>query len=349
MDSIHTSMCTVIAYPHFLSLIEIPLIDHGGGKSKNLQEDTAKCVEFIAFLKEHYPNKPVKYIFSSHWHLHSLSGISPFFRTGTTLITTAQNWKYSTDNGLLKMKNVAAFSKQVIFIRKDTTLLAKTNFPIKVWYIDSTYKNKPTNDYLFFYMPATHTLHASCMCTLYDTIFPVRNDVVYNDRLTDLNNAINNRKEAVDSLIKLSRIGTTDKDYRSPLYTNVQLKELIDKGIAPAAMYRRYSDLDLVTLQNKKDSILKQLVIKQLSPNVINSAVYQCIAQKKYSKALALAQLLNLYAPGTLMYIDTLGESCFLCGEFKMADHYDQLIAKINKDHEGMGLKVWKENQQKNK
>ena len=347
MDSANTSMCTVIEYPEFLSLIEVPLIDGGGGRSKNLKEDTVKCLEFIDFLNHHYKNKPVRYIFSSHWHLHSLSGISPFFRRGALLVTTANNWKYSTDNGLLDKKQ-QAFYKQIIFVRKDTALLAKTAFPVNVWYLDSTYKNKPTPDYLFFYMPKIHTLHASCMCPINDHFFPVTAETIYNDRLTDLYKAIDKRKVAVDSLIRLSRIGKSSKEYRSPTFTYSQLKELMDKGSAASSLPHRYADLELSILQNKKDSILLHLVSSKMPADIVNNAVYLCIRKKEYSKALVLAQLLNLYAPGTIGYIDTLGETCFLCGDLKMAVYYDQLITGLNLKNEELGLNVWKSNQQKN-
>ncbi|MCY7363297.1 MAG: hypothetical protein LH629_14710 [Ignavibacteria bacterium] len=79
MDTSHSSQTTVIEYPEFLVLIELPFIDEGAGKSTDLSEDIERAEEFIKFLNDKFKNKPVKFVMSSHWHLHSLSGITPFF------------------------------------------------------------------------------------------------------------------------------------------------------------------------------------------------------------------------------------------------------------------------------
>jgi len=148
MDSSHGSQSVIIEYPQFLALIETPMIDAGGGKKHDLTDDTTSAKAYKTFLSKRFPGKPVKYIFSSHWHQHSLSGISPFLENGARLVTTSGNINYALQNGLDQFTNPSKIQSQLIVIKKDTTLLTETASPIKVVYLDSTYKNKPTNDYL---------------------------------------------------------------------------------------------------------------------------------------------------------------------------------------------------------
>ena len=131
-DTAHGSQSTVIEYPKFLVVIELPMIDEGGGRSTNLVEDIPKAERFLNYLKKEYNNKPIKYILSSQWHLHSLSGITPFFNEGAVLVAAKTNWEYSNKNGLFGKTNKKAFENQVMQISKDTTILNNTNFPISV-------------------------------------------------------------------------------------------------------------------------------------------------------------------------------------------------------------------------
>jgi len=71
--------------------------------------------------------------------------------------------------------------------------------------------------------------------------------------------------------------------------------------------------------------------------------VYECIKLKEFKKAVALAQLLNLYSPGDLNLIDTMGEAYYNAGELALANYYNLLI--IKKDPKfGGGIKVWEQN-----
>jgi len=67
-DSTHGSQSTIIEYPDFLVVIELPMINEGGGRSTNLVEDIPKSERFLNYLKEEYNNKPIKYVMTSHWH-----------------------------------------------------------------------------------------------------------------------------------------------------------------------------------------------------------------------------------------------------------------------------------------
>jgi hypothetical protein len=229
-DTLRDSQSTVIEYPKFLVVIELPMIHAGAGIKTNLTQDIPKAESFINYLKKEYNNKPIKYVLSSHWHLHSLSGITPFFKQGATLVVAKTNWEYSVKNGLFGDTDTKPYEKQLMQITKDTLILNDTKFPISVLFIDETYENKPTKDYLFFYMPKNKCLHASCMCAMSDIDFKQTSEFIINDRVPDLDKAIKIRNLEVENIIKLSAVyDKNKKSYKLPVYTKDYLKEYLHK------------------------------------------------------------------------------------------------------------------------
>ncbi|MCA6428954.1 MAG: hypothetical protein IM613_05915, partial [Cytophagales bacterium] len=304
-DSAQAAQSTVIEYPKFLVVIELPMIEEGAGRSTNLEEDIPKAEKYLSYLEEEY-RKPVKYVLSSHWHLHSLSGITPFFNNGAKLVVAKTNWKYSLDNGLLNSQDVSKFNKQVVSITRDTTLLSDTKNPIDVLFLDKSYTFKPTKDYLFFYLPASKTMHASCMCAMANIDFKQRPEFVYNDRVSDLEKAIATRKLKVENLIKLSaEYDKETKAYKPVTFTNSYFSEFKQRGTPLHVVVKNYSRCSLEKLTRQRDSILHHLVDRKISLGIINSAVYDCIREKQFINAVEWARLLNLYSVGDNSYIDT--------------------------------------------
>lgn len=343
-DSAQAAQSTVIEYPKFLVVIELPMIEEGGGRSTNLEEDIPKAERYLAYLEGEY-RKPIKYVLSSHWHLHSLSGITPFFNKGAKLVTAKTNWKYSLDNGLMSGKDVTKFNKQLVTITRDTTLLSDTKNPIDVLFLDKSYTFKPTKDYLFFYLPASKTMHASCMCAMATIDFKQRPEFVYNDRVSDLEKAITTRKLQVDNLIKLSaEYDKETKTYKPVTFTNSYYSEFKQRGTPMHVIVKNYSKCSLEKLTLQRDSILHHLVDKKVSPGIINSAVYDCIRDKQFQNAVEWARILNLYSAGDNSYIDTLGEACFRAGDALMAQYYSKLLAQRDAKAFPDALKTWEKN-----
>lgn len=341
MDSVHTSQTTVIEYPKFLVLIELPFMDFGADKSTDFKEDTETAERLITFLKKRY-SKPVKYVLSSHWHLHSLSGITPFFKEGAKLVAAKSNWAYSVNSGLVGDKSVKYFSKNVVGITRDTTLLAKTDFPIDVVYLDSSYAYKPTNDFLFFYFPKSKTLHTACMCALTEVNLETRKGFTYSDRLTDLNRSINTRNLNVEHIIKLGRFEKSDT-YLPPVFNYSYLQKFMQAGKPMHVAVKQFTDLKLTELLQKKDSLIQLAVQANTSPQIINQAVYNFLKIKDYERAVAMANLLILFKPNDPNYIDTLGEAYYAMGNTVLANYYNDLLLKINSSFEG-GIKTWEHN-----
>lgn len=343
MDTIHNSQSTIIEYPDFLVVIELPFIDEGASKATNLTQDVPKAEAYLKYLKDEY-KKPVKYVLSSHWHLHSLSGITPFFKEGAVLVAAKSNWEYSVKNGLFGTEDVQALTGKVVQVTNDTLLLAKSKFPIQVLFLDKTYTHKPTKDYLFFYFPKNKTIHASCMCAINTIDFKTQPEFIYNDRVIDLEKAIQTRSLSVENLIKLSAEYDKEKKViKSPVFTNTYFSEFKQRGKPMESLVKTYSNYELSFLKNNTDSILHNLIINKVSPQILNSAVYDCMKQKEFLKAVKWAQILNLYEPGISNFIDTLGEAHYFAGNMDLAKYYNDLLNVLNPKNPNP-IKSWEQN-----
>lgn len=347
VDTTYGSQSTVIEYPKFLVVIEVPMFDDGANRSTNLIQDIPKAEKFLAYLKNQYNDKPIKYVLSSHWHLHSLSGITPFFNQGATLVVAKSNWEYSVKNGLFGKVDTKAFEKQVIQVTKDITILDNTAFPISVLFLDETYTNKPTKDYLFFYMPTNKCIHASCMCAIPEIDFQKRPEFIYNDRVTDLEKAIKSRNLEVTDLIKLAaEFDKEMKVYKMPALKNTYYEEFKQRGKPMAEIVKGFSSYELNFLQSSKDSILHSLVTKKISAEVLNSTVYACIKNKDFLKAVQWAQILNLYSAGDYDYLDTMGEAYYNAGDILMAQHISNQLTALSGTKFPNQFKEWEQAKQ---
>ncbi len=344
-DTAQAAQSTVIEYPTFLVVIELPLIEAGGGRSTDLAEDIPRAEKFLNYLENEY-QKQVGYVLSSHWHLHSLSGITPFFKKGAKLVVAKSNWKYSLDHGLMKKNEADAFDQQIIPITRDTALFRHTQNPIDVLFLDETYTFKPTKDYLFFYLPARKTLHASCMCALADIDFQRQLKFVYNDRVSDLGKAISSRQLEVSHLIKLSaEYDRTAKAFKSVVFSQAYYAAFRKHGTPMHQVVKVYSACPQEKLANRQDSILHYLVENRVSPGIINSTVYACLRERQWEKAIGWAKLLNLYRAGDANYIDTLGEACYRAGDSRLANYYSELLSSLDARNFPDALRVWQQNQ----
>ncbi|MCE2974178.1 MAG: hypothetical protein LW852_12075 [Sediminibacterium sp.] len=347
MDSSHGSQSVIIEYPQFLALIETPMIDAGGGKKHDLTDDTTSAKAYKTFLSKRFPGKPVKYIFSSHWHQHSLSGISPFLENGARLVTTSGNINYALQNGLDQFTNPSKIQSQLIVIKKDTTLLTETASPIKVVYLDSTYKNKPTNDYLFFFLVSQGILHASCMGAISSRDFSKTGQYFYHERLIDLSRAINEKNLPVKQLIRLGREDFNGQGFQPGIYNFKDVNKYINAGQSPEEAMKPFIQLNFDVLQKNRDSITNLLIERNIPNFVINKSVYTCIRNKEFKKALLFAQILNLHSPGFLTFIDTMGEAYFVNNFFVPANYYSKMLFENDPKWDG-GIKIWEENKKNN-
>jgi hypothetical protein len=240
---------------------------------------------------------------------------------------------YSINNGLFGNADTKTAEKQVMQISKDTTILKETNFPISVLFLDETYSNKPTKDYLFFYMPRNKCIHASCMCAMNEIDFKQKPEFIYNDRVTDLEKAIKSRNLDVEHLFKLSaELDKDKKNYKLPVFNKSYFEEFKQRGTPMSKIVNTYKEYDLSFLQLNKDSILRSLITntKKIPAQVINSLVYSLMKDKEFLKALHWAQVLNLYQIGDFDFMDTLGEAYYNVGDIVIAQNISIQLALLN-------------------
>ncbi|MFN5208831.1 MAG: MBL fold metallo-hydrolase [Bacteroidota bacterium] len=328
MDTVHGAQSTVIEYPHHLVLIEVPMIDEGGGKQTNLDEDTMRASQYKEFLAKNFKGKPVKYILSSHWHLHSLSGVTPFTKSGTKIITTAGNWRYATTNKLLANHHLASIGSSIIKVSSDTMILPKSEFPIRVLYIDTSYHHKPTRDYLFFYLTKQQFLHASCMAAIGTDDFSKTGNYVYNGRLIDFYRAISSRKLKVNKVIRLGRERISGGSFTPGVYDYEAIERYIVNGKSSDQIIEPIKKLSVQQIKSQTDSLLHYMINTGLSPGMLNALAYDCMSRKQYEKALVIAQLLNIYFPGEKDFIDSMGEAYYLNGDFVLAKRISDMLGK---------------------
>ena len=90
------------------------------------------------------------------------------------------------------------------------------------------------------------------------------------------------------------------------------------------------------------------LTLQRQSTNCrINKSVYDCIKRKEFEKALLFAEILNMYSPGYLTFIDTMGEAFFVNSNFTAAKHISEVLFQRDPKWQG-GIKTWEDNKNKN-
>lgn len=336
MGSLRSPHCTVFEYPNFLVLHEVPKIP--------LIDDT-KENPLISFIDSIYSQKPIKYILNSHSHTHSLSTIMPFLKKGAKLVTTKESLEVYDKKGLFENKSSKDYSQSIIKISSDTLLLADTKNPIKVVHLKkSDYKSIPTPTYLFFNFQQQKLLATSCMTYLKE--FDKKKGytgTVYGDRLVEVNKIIKDKKLNIKNISQLYQFRYKDTVRQPPIFPVSYLRDVLKYGKSRLELSEHFQKMSYEELTVKKDSLLNYLTENSIHSRIVNHAVYGFIEKKEYKKAVALAQILVIYYPNRINYIDTLGEAYFNNGQIETAKHYNRLIERT-KPKEELGLKMWEKN-----
>lgn len=347
MGSTRSAHCTVIEYPDFLVVHEIPSIPVEKKAQDSIKVDEKKANPLITFIDSIYLHKPIKYILNSHHHRHSLSTVTPFLEKGAKLITSKENIKTYNKRGLFGNKTSKGYSNSIIEISADTILLAETKNPIEVLYLKkSDYKSIPTATYLFFNFPKQKLLATSCMVYLKDIDEKYGyKGIVYNDRLINVNKIIADKNLTVKNTLQLYRFRSEDGLRTPPVFPISHLQNVLKHSWHRRALSEHFQNMSYEELTTKKDSILNYLVESSIYHIIVNHAVYELIEKKEYQKAVALAQILVTYTPDKVDYIDSLGEAYYNNGQMEMAKYYDKIINKSKSETEGLGLAMWETNQ----
>jgi len=340
--------CTVIEYPDFLVLHEIPIIPVEKKVLDSKQTNDIKENPLIAFIDSIYLDKPIKYILNSHSHGHSLSTVTPFLDKGAILVTTKENIKIYDKRGLFGDKTSSGYVESIIPITTDTVLLTNTKNPIEVLHLNkSEHKHIPTATFLFFHFPAHKLLATSCMVYLLD--FHKNQGfkgTIYSGRITDVNELIADKKLDVENTMQLYNFRYENEERKLPLFSLSYLQNVIKHGWSRQELADHFlENVSYEELTTKQDSLLNFFVELRMYTVITNYIVYELINRKEYKKAVAFAQLQTLYRPDSTNLLDTLGEAYYNNGQIDMAKHYDKLVKKLEPSDDGLGIAMWEKNQ----
>jgi hypothetical protein len=339
LDSTYKAQSTIIEYDDFLVMLELPAIEKSTYRKKGLSKETEQGQILLDYLTVQF-DKPVKYIFCSHSHLHTLSGVLPFLQNDSKIITTPDNWQTSIKNGILNPEDIDKYSTNIITVDKDTTFLKNSDYPIDLVYLDSSdVYYTPTDDYLMFYLKKDKILHASCEAWIKDIDYKGLEIYTYNNRLDGLFRAIEAKNIEPKSIIRLEHNTLNNPKDVEYAFSVKEIKQTMANAVSTSEMINYFINIDVNILIESRDSLINIAIAQQLHPNLIRIAALENLKAKEYPKALNLAIFLNLYFPGSPKYIDVLGECYFNSGDYEKALYYDNHLHNFSDNY---GIDKWK-------
>ncbi len=190
-----------------------------------------------------------------------------------------------------------------------------------------------------FYLEEDKTLHASCVAWIKDLDYDKVTQFTYNSRLEGLLRVIDDKELKVKNIIRLAHTTPNNPRDVKYVYSKREIHNFIKNGMSPDKMIEHFTNIDEQALSNRKDSIIAQAISQQLHANLLRLAAYENLKLQNYSKAIKLAELLNLYYPGITKYMNVIGECHFVSGNMAKAIYYDNHIQKFTNKY---GLEQWK-------
>lgn len=325
---------TIIEFKEFIALIDVPILQQGGG-AKKLKDHTIEGKQIIQSLKKYFPKKPLKYVLSSHWHPHSISSVLPFITNKTTLITTSSNFKKIQE--FVDSSTYNFNKKYFLFIDKDSFIIEDKSNKIVVYNIKKEdYPSVPTKDFLYFYFPRYNVLNSACMYWRLNT--KIKEQELIYDRLFDLNKFLIAKNIHPNYFTRYTEDSSTNG-----LVPMSELNYVLKNGISNAEINEKYLNIK-DTMSDLECSIITKKLIEDKVPNsIINSRVYNYLEKKDLKKALTLAKIQTQIQPSDANVWDTYGEVLYFIGEVELANYYDKQAQVINPNFKDGGIDVWKE------
>lgn len=325
------SKSTVVEFGSFIGLIEMPVED--GGSDQKTRVDLKEQGDAIyAFLKAKFPKKPLKYIFSTHWHEHSIASVNAFLPKGVTLITTEKNFEYIRQ--MLDSNDVAKYANQIKFVQDSIVIKDKQNEVIGYRLDKTQYGSMPTKDYVFYYLPKYDLMDCSCMYYRYNG-YTIDGKEFVSGRVENVGQFVSNRNlhpKYISSLF--------DKNEPGGMVAFDTVRSTISNGITEGDIKNRYINMDEATLYGNIDSVVSMTMRMGIGGGMINNAVYDALHRNKLHQALGIARVLCLMYPSYWGYWDTYGECYYFLGKKDLAKRYEKQCKQINEKYTG-GMDVW--------
>lgn len=325
---------TIVEFKNYIVLIEIPISNDGAG-TKHLKDYSQEGEEVLKVLNLNFPNKPLKYVLSTHWHPHSISSILPFVSKGITVFTTQKNFERLSE--FVDSANYAKYKQYVRFIDADGEILKDKTNQIFAYRLDiKDYPHIPTNDFVFYYLPKYNVLHNSCMFQRFAG-YKVMDKEFVSSRVDDLFQLIEEKQIDPDYLI------TTDTywDGGNGVVSGDTLRKMRKEGLTMGTLEKQIMAIDEQKMLLNSDSMLNFMLENKIPYSILNGAVYTLLRKHDLSKALAVARLQVLLNPSNPNVWDTYGEVYYFLNNKKMAQRYHDQCLKIDKNFTIGGEDVW--------
>jgi hypothetical protein len=227
------NMKSVVAeFASFLAVVEVP-------------HDDATARSLLGFLRERFPDKPLRFAFHTHHHGHSLGSIDPLLTAGVTLATTPWN--------LEQVRKLAADPKgldgRVLSIR-DGFELADASNRLRVHVLSKAQYEVPADEYVVVEFPGAQALVSGCLFNK-----PLGYWEVVNTRKTSLSAFLVDSKLSVDWLLPTnSAKGSGFED----VCRRELLAETLEKGIKPDELADRLQRRSVADLRNEMDKLVAE-------------------------------------------------------------------------------------------
>ena len=329
------SKAAIIVLKKYIILLELPLVYDNADRTDHVREGR----EFIHELKEQFPNKPLRYIVSSHWHPHSISAVLPMLENGTTIVTTHANLKRI--NEVIDSTNQNKYRDQFVFVDQDSLILGDPGNTVIIYHArQSDYTSLPVTDFLFTYSSRYKLIQSSCMYRRYKSSHVMDRELV-SGRSENLYEFITAKNLGVEKILCTE----TDQDASTGYIPFDTLKNLINTGI-------KASELNTMILKTcndpsvTTDSAIAWLITNNIPGSSVNSLVYECLRLGNLYSALQLARYNALIRPSDPNSWDTYGEVFYFKNKPDIARYFEKQSKKIDKDFSEGGEKVWQKDKE---
>lgn len=334
--------CTVVEYPEFLVLHEIP-----SQPGQTSYTEFEKADPFIAFIDSVYQNKPIKYVLNSHSHTHSLAIIKPFLDNGTQLVTAQENIPIYEEREMFGDTTSLKYMESIIAVSSDTVLLSNTQNPIEIFHLKkSEYENMPTETFMFFNYTKQNLLNVSCMLTLEDCHekygFAGK---TYTKRFSDTQKIIEDRKIQAHATTQLYGLRTENDKQKLPAFSLSHLQNVLKHGREQSEFSDYLKNLTNGEITMKRDSLIEYFIEDRVYPSMISRTIHNLIKEKRYERAVIIAQMNALYRPHSPEVFNTLGEAYFNNGQTAIANYYDKVVERLAPDNDKFGIEIWEKKQ----
>ncbi|MDT3738019.1 MAG: hypothetical protein RO257_00820 [Candidatus Kapabacteria bacterium] len=332
---------TIVEFEDYVALIEISISDHKLS-TDTLIDHTEAGVKTIKSIQNYFPEKPLKYLLSSHWHPHSIASVIPFISKGIIVITTRSN--FNRLNDFIDTATYEKYKEFIKFVENDSLVLKDRQNEIIAYKINNQeYTSVPTEDFLYFYMPKSESFHTSCIYQRYPK-FMVQGKEFISPRTEDLIVFLRKKNISPKYIISINPF----HNQPDGLILADTMNNFINNGILPSEIEKYIVDLSESNLLIKSDSIFKEFMKNSIPKFIIHKLIYNLAAKKELTKALTVAKFHAYYFPSDPNSWDTLGEIYYFMDEIPLAKRYASESVKINSKFTG-GENVWKKDLEKHK